>query len=135
MCPSKHMWNNYSTEQTEVNRVSLMLCKISATKSYERVNNKRTKISVQALYSFVLVLCLVAQWCPTLCNKLTVVHQVPLSMQILQARILEWVAMPSSRGSSQPRGRTQISCIAGGFFTIWLLWNLLSSFLKSFVYI
>ena len=36
-----------------------------------------------------------------------------------QARILEWVAMPSSRGSSQPRGWTQVSCIAGGFFTIW----------------
>ena len=41
---------------------------------------------------------------------------------ILQARILEWVAMPSSRGSSQPRDWTHISCvscIAGGFFTIW----------------
>ena len=36
---------------------------------------------------------------------------------ILQARILEWVAMPSSRGSSQPRARAQVSCIAGGFFT------------------
>ena len=40
-------------------------------------------------------------------------------MGILQARILEWVAMPSSRGSSQPRDWTQVSCIAGGFFTIW----------------
>ena len=38
---------------------------------------------------------------------------------ILQARILEWVAVPSSRGSSQPRGRTQVSLIAGGFFTSW----------------
>jgi len=37
---------------------------------------------------------------------------------ILQARILEWVAMPSSRGSSQPRDGTQVSHIAGGFFTI-----------------
>ena len=37
---------------------------------------------------------------------------------ILQARILEWVAIPFSRGSSQPRDRTQISCIAGRFFTI-----------------
>ena len=37
---------------------------------------------------------------------------------ILQARVLEWVAMPSSRGSSQPRDRTQVSCIAGGFFTV-----------------
>ena len=38
---------------------------------------------------------------------------------ILQARILEWVAFPFSRGSSQPRDGTQVSCIAGGFFTIW----------------
>ena len=38
---------------------------------------------------------------------------------ILQARILEWVAFPFSRGSSQPRDRTHISHIAGGFFTTW----------------
>ena len=36
---------------------------------------------------------------------------------ILQARILEWVAFPFSRQSSQPRDRTQVSHIAGGFFT------------------
>ena len=41
-------------------------------------------------------------------------------MGIFQARILEWVAMPSSRGSSQPRDRTQVSCIADGFFIIWV---------------
>ena len=39
--------------------------------------------------------------------------------EILQARILEWVAIPFSRGSSQPRDQTQVSCIAGRFFTIW----------------
>ena len=49
----------------------------------------------------------------------TVAHQAPLSLVILQARILEWVAMPTSRGSSQPRDQTQDSCIAGGVFTIW----------------
>ena len=38
---------------------------------------------------------------------------------ILQARILAWVAIPFSRGSSQPRDWTQVSCIAGRFFTIW----------------
>ena len=38
---------------------------------------------------------------------------------ILQARIPEWVAFPFSRGSSQPRDRTQVSCIAGKFFTSW----------------
>ena len=49
----------------------------------------------------------------------TVAHQAPLSMGILQARILEWVAMPSSRGSSQPRDQIQVSHIAGRFFTVW----------------
>ena len=42
----------------------------------------------------------------------------PDSSGILQARILEWVALPSSRGSSQPRDQTQVSHIAGRFFTV-----------------
>ena len=49
----------------------------------------------------------------------TVAHQAPLSTRILQARILEWVAMPSSWGSPQPRNQTRVSCIAGRFFTNW----------------
>ena len=40
---------------------------------------------------------------------------------IIQARILEWVAFPFSRGSSQPRDQTQVSCIAGRFFTNWAI--------------
>ena len=40
---------------------------------------------------------------------------------ILQARILEWVAFPFFRGSFQHRDSTQVSCIAGGFFTIWAI--------------
>ena len=40
---------------------------------------------------------------------------------VLQVRILEWVAFPFSRGSSQPRDWTQVSCIAGGFFTNWAI--------------
>jgi len=46
------------------------------------------------------------------------IPQAPLSMGILQARILEWVAMLFSRGSSPPRDRTQVSHVAGGFFTV-----------------
>ena len=46
-------------------------------------------------------------------------HQAPLSMVILQARILKWVAISFSKGSSQPRDRTQLSHIAGGLFTLW----------------
>ena len=57
----------------------------------------------------------VAQSFPTLCNPMaSSIHG------ILQAIILEWVAMPFSRGSSWPRDQTQVSHIAGGFFTIWV---------------
>ena len=50
----------------------------------------------------------VAQLCLTLCDLLR---------GILQARILDWVAFPFSRGSSQTRDQAQVSCIAGGFLT------------------
>jgi len=43
-------------------------------------------------------------------------HQAPVS-GILQARILEWVAISFSRGSSRPRDQNQVSCLAGRFFT------------------
>ena len=49
---------------------------------------------------------------------------------ILQARILEWVAVPFSRESSQPRNRTQVSCIAGRFFTSWVTWEAQGSHLR-----
>ena len=45
--------------------------------------------------------------------------QAALSMGILQARILEWVALPCFRGSSQPKTWTQVSHISGGFFIVW----------------
>ena len=50
----------------------------------------------------------------------TLFHPMDYTVQgILQARILKWVAFPFSRGSSQPRDWTQVSRIAGGFFTSW----------------
>ena len=54
----------------------------------------------------------VAQSCPTLCHPMDYTN-----LGILQARILEWVAFPFSRGSTQPRDRAQVSRIAGRFFT------------------
>ena len=54
----------------------------------------------------------VTQSCLTLCNPMD--YTV---CRILQARILEWVAFPFSRGSFQSRDQTQISRGAGGFFT------------------
>ena len=62
---------------------------------------------------------LVAQSCPTLCNPMNCGPPGSSVHGILQARILEWIAIPFSRGSSRPRDRTWVSCIANRFFTIW----------------
>ena len=55
--------------------------------------------------------------CLTLCDHVDYSPPDSSVHGALQARILEWVAMPSSRGSSRPKDWTQVSCIAGGFFT------------------
>ena len=63
----------------------------------------------------------VAQLCLTLCDPIDCSPPAPWTMGILQARILEWVAMFSSRGSSQPRDWIQVFRIAGRLFIIYLL--------------
>ena len=60
-----------------------------------------------------------AQLCLTLCDPMDCRLPGSSARGILQASILEWVAMPFSRGTSQPRDRTQVCLIAGMFFTIW----------------
>ena len=59
------------------------------------------------------------QWCPALCDPMDWGPPGFSACGILQARILEWVAVPFSRGSSQPRDWTQVFCVAGRLFTIW----------------
>ena len=63
----------------------------------------------------------VAQSFLTLCDPM--VRKLPSSSVpgILQARILEWVAISSRKGSSRPRDLTQVICIVGKFFTLWAI--------------
>ena len=63
----------------------------------------------------------VSQLCLTLCNPMD--YNLPDSSVhgILQVRILQWIAVPFSRGPSWPRNGIQVSCIAGRFFTIWAI--------------
>ena len=75
-------------------------------------------VCIHIIIFLLLLICLVklkvAHSCLTLCDPMDyTVHG------ILQARILEWLAFPFFRGSSQPRDWTQVSCIAVGFFTSW----------------
>ena len=78
--------------------------KITCVESY------RVRIRVGQSDSKVLV----AQLCLILCNPMQPARL--FCCGILQARMLEWIAIPFSRGSSQPRDGTQVSCIASGFF-------------------
>ena len=65
----------------------------------------------------VKVKVLVAQSCLTICNPMDCIPPGSSVHGILQARILEWVAIPFSKGSSQPSNWTQVSYIVGRFFT------------------
>ena len=60
-----------------------------------------------------------AQSCPTLCDPMDCSSPGSSVYGILQARILQWLAIPFSRGSSKPRDQTWVSCIPGRVFTIW----------------
>ena len=72
-------------------------------------------VSWMTLGIYTYIYMKVTQSCPVLYDPMdSIVHG------ILEARILEWVAFPFSRGSSQTRDWTQVSCIAGGFFTSWV---------------
>ena len=62
---------------------------------------------------------LVAQLCPTVCDSMDFSPPGSSVHGILQAKILEWVAIPFSRGSSQTRDQTRVSHIASGLLTIW----------------
>ena len=65
------------------------------------------------------VIVLVTQPCPTLWDPMDCSLPGPFVHGIFQARILEWVGIPFSRGSSQPRDWAWVSCIAGRFVTVW----------------
>ena len=68
---------------------------------------------------YYMCVCLVDWSYLTLCNPMGCSLPGSSVHGFLQARLLEWVAIPFSTGSAPPRDQTQISCIAGGFFTVW----------------
>ena len=78
---------------------------------------------------------LIAQLCPTLFDP---VDCSPPGFSVhgkSQARILEWVAISSSRGSSQPRDRTRVSCSANRFFTIRVTREALQYLILSYIFV
>ena len=79
-----------------------------------------TLLNLEGRCVCVCVCVLVTQSCPILCDSMDCSSPGSSVHGILQARTLEWVAIPFSGGSSQPRNQTRVSHIAGRFFTIWV---------------
>ena len=107
-------------------RVSTLFCPnafrgdvLVSHKVHDKVGHQRVCIGsfhyTSALEGENAVLCLGVQSCLNLCDPMDCSPPGSSVHRILQARILEWVAIPSSRGSSQPGDQTQVSRIAGGF--------------------
>ena len=100
---------------------------VVSTWSWDRVLDASMGFTVKALTTVALGLnwseSEVVQSCLTLYNP---VHCSPPDSSfhwILQARILKWVAISFSRGSSWPRDRTEVSHIAGRCFNLWATWE------------
>ena len=76
-----------------------------------------TIISFPIFYTFILLV-IITQLCSALCDPMDCSPPGPSVLGILQARILEWVAIPFSRGSSRPTDQTWLSSIAGRFYCL-----------------
>ena len=71
------------------------------------------------LYISNVCVCVLTQSCLPLCNPMDYSPPGSSVQGILQARILEWVATPFSKGSSQLKDQTRVSCTSGRFFTVY----------------
>ena len=122
MSPERSSWYFFFLTKKEKPTVPFLfhsLCSISRQWTSGLIFAQEVRrLRYPAMFT-ILVCLLVAQSCPTLCDPVD--RNLPDSSvhATLQARILEWVAIPLSRGSSQPRDWTRVTYIAGTCFTIW----------------
>ena len=109
---------------------SLTLLSLTSSQVYSRLLNSDALNWLRHIHYFLilvsplfvnLICVLVTQLCLTLWDPMDCSPPGSSVPGILQARILEWVAIPCSRGSSWPGDQTQVSCTAGRFFTIWAI--------------
>ena len=97
--------------------ITKLTWKDKGTRVAEVIWKRRIKESVYLILR--LIKKCVAQSCLILCDPVDYSPPGSSVRGILQARTLEWVAIPSSKGSSHPRNQTRVSCIAGRFFSAW----------------
>ena len=131
----------YGTNIQSIQNKEKLVCNLLLTKS-EHESNLCWRANVQCVYASLCMhallwlhacmcvfhicwkcmcvsVCLVTQLYPTVCDPMDCRPPSSSVHEILQAKILEWVAISFSRGSSWPRVQIQISYITGRFFTMW----------------
>ena len=115
-----YVFPNFSPKPLPLVPFSISLCYISAIISLNfpncpySPNSLTTMIYLCYICLGSYVLCLVAQSCPTLCDPTDCSSSGSSVRGSLQSRILEWAAVPSSRGPSRPRDETQVPRTAVG---------------------
>ena len=126
-----NFWSNHNTDNNGTNivhnllrlHVSVIFLSFFFYHNYLSSNNNLI-YSTEAQVSKALVcmcVCVCGQSCLILCDPMDCTRLAPLSMRILQARILEWVAISSSRGSSWLRDQTHVSCVS--CISRWVLYH------------
>ena len=93
---------------SKIGLYNYLLLSLTITQKQPRVGDHSLRVKV-----------LVSRSCPTHCNPTNCSPPGSSVHGILQARILQWVAISFSRGSSQLRDQAQVSCIACRLFTVW----------------
>ena len=88
-----------------------------------REHTQRMEASLVRPWMFQHTVCVCAQSCPTFCDPMGCSPPSFSVHGIFQARILEWVAISFSRGSSQPKDQTHVFCIGRQFLYHWATWE------------
>ena len=118
----KILWTEKPSElqsiglQKSWTQLSMPACTCKNYVTYMQINMYLDNIYVYILFLYPTYnrrrLC-AAQSCPTTCDPMDCSPSGSSVYRIFQARILEWVAISFSRGSSQPRDRSCVSCVSG----------------------
>ena len=115
----KSLLQHHSSKASILWRSAFFMVQLSCSLLYINHFASTSKVISTSLSMCLRVCVSVTRLCLTLCNPRNYSPPVSSVHGILQARTLEWAAISFSRGSSQPRDWTHVSCIADGLFTVW----------------